>query len=250
MARIEPKLNFLNLSASGKEITLQDKTSSYTNGSYVVEGVILKLTNAFSKTDATIEYDDTTNPTYQQVIDGIEFKINSVLSGDSTVQQGFKTFKDGVLEINYYPYTQVVQGQGTKGNHYIITTDSFELVNNFEAIVVGDNIYHIDKSKNTNAGTLLYLVEGLKEDVENFYPCYRGITRVLVDTLVKQSIAEGATALAYPHNRHNGLKEGVKTLIHNYTANKIWFDLGDYGIINHTTKENYQIIDLYRLGRC
>lgn len=252
MALVNPNLTFVELSASGKEITLKDATPSYAAGTTPV-GANLILTNPFTGTvkESTITYDSTSTPTISQVTNGMAFKVNSVTLGDSTILQGLRTFKDGVLTFNYFPYTAAVAGVGTKGNHYIIGTGFIDILSNYEAIVVGKNVYNLDKSKPTNGGTVLYTVEEIQEDFTAFNPAYRSPLSVLIDSSVKSAIAEGASALAYPHNRTSGLKEGIRKLIHNFTASRIWFENSQYDMCNKAARESAAIISLYKLnGSC
>lgn len=252
MAIVDTKIELVSLSVNGRELSLRDVTE----GGYSplpIDGVLVTLNGSFKGTPepSKVIYTATTSPTKDEVIAGTAFKINSFITGDSEFSGGMKRFKDGIIDINYYPYTTALTGTGTKDTNYIVGTGFTDvLADGFEAIVVGTELYHLDKTKSTNGGTVIYTVEKIKTSFTSFKPALRTNLKVLNQTNLKEGIAEGARALAYVPNRKDGIKEASSKLIHNFHAQRIWFETEQYGLVETSTIENNQMMNLYRLGKC
>lgn len=122
-----------------------------------------------------------TSPTIDQIALGAAVRLDSILMGISTASEGLKPFRDSVYDINEYSFvalrTDVV---GNKGEPFIIGTGLTPIIENNYSILIGDDIYDIDKSKPDNGGTVLYLTTELKENTTSFYPGYRANIKALV----------------------------------------------------------------------
>lgn len=111
-----------------------------------------------------------TIPSIEDIANGTEVNINSITLGITTPEEGLKTFADGVYDITMYTilgpgYSITVSGD--KGNKEIIGNGLDIIFNNYFYINFNNIIYTIDKSRGTNAGENLYLIEDLKDDIVN-----------------------------------------------------------------------------------
>lgn len=102
-----------------------------------------------------------------------------------------KTFGDGVYNIDVsVVFDDVYVGAGEAGNTYVVPTAPF--VGDFDVVYAGGVIYDIDKSKDNNLGTVVYLVQELRSDVSSFRMGYKDNVKLANDTSVKTCMTRKA----------------------------------------------------------
>lgn len=102
-----------------------------------------------------------------------------------------KTFGDGVYNIDVsVVFNDVYAGTGGAGNTYIVPAVPF--VGDFDVVYAGGVIYDIDKSKDTNLGTVIYLVQELQDDISSFRVGYKDNVKLANDTSVKTCMTRKA----------------------------------------------------------
>src|SRR5690606_36750273 len=99
--------------------------------------------------------------------------------------------------------------------------------NNYDSVPIGDEVHTIDKSKDTNTGTVLYLDKDLSEGISEMTVAMRESTKVLSNLRTKKIIAKSAHILCndYPSSRYRVLEKenGVLKVIKNKLASEVFF---------------------------
>lgn len=120
------------------------------------------------------------SPTLNQIVAGADMTITAVTLG---LSEFIVPFEDGVFDLNMY--NVLTTGKtgilAIQGNPFINGT-GLDTYLQYDSILVGDNLYDIDKTKSTVGGTILYLAQELLTNDTVFYPCYRSNTKFMTDS--------------------------------------------------------------------
>lgn len=216
--------------------------------------IVLEFDNPFGTgKDGVVRYQNTFDPQHpeyltipkaQEIGNGKVFTVDSHKLGLSTSEQGYSTFKDGVINVDAYVGQQSISVTGVKDTNYLVGTNLTEIATSFDAVIVGTDVYKIDKSKPTNAGTVLYLFEDLKSDVTSVTVAYRSNLKLYNNFRTKCLIGKSAHILTNDYSTHYDILEkerGVLKVIRNDIASRICFEQEDYEKAERLLKENIQI---------
>ncbi len=190
---LQVKLQFLGQNRSGREIQLKDATGLQSFGratgyNSVQPGNIKAYRLSFSRIGLAENFwtvIDGTNsklPVPSKIAMGIPFNINSSLFQDSSGQQNLASsiFSDGIVDINMYVQfegmTDVVISKDTS----FVTGGSFRTVYDSDSILVDGVVYELDKSKDHNGYTVLYIIGSFAADATSFDILYRANTKAFL----------------------------------------------------------------------
>lgn len=195
--------------------------------------------------DGVQVFDETTNPTASQIGNGEVFETDSHSLGVTKYDQGYYSFREGIVEVDLHLGMDVVEVTGAKGDFFVIGTGLQDVFDNYDSVLIGGEVYIIDKSKDTNAGTILYFDKDLSKDISEMTVAIRESTKVLSNMRTKKIIAKSAHILSndYPSSRYRVLEKenGVLKVIKNKLASEIFFERGDYSKADFMLRENVQI---------
>lgn len=208
---LKTSLKFISQSRDGRSITLQDNTGNKSTNpdgygdyglapsdilSYYISVARIYNNELFVK---KITGDQLGFPTLEQMANGFVFTINTGFMTEQTesgIIEPSYIFKDGVLDINLYVafsgYEDII---GNKGENFITGAD-FTDAYKADSIVINDIIYHIDKSRDNNGFTVLYLTSELEDDTTEFDILYRSNTKALLTSVVGNLHAYACDKLA------------------------------------------------------
>lgn len=250
----EKNIRLVKSDTQARRITFQDvKEGGYTTPTQVV---VLNVDNPFgTKKNGTVRYQNTLDldhpeylviPTAGQISDGIEFTVDSYTLGVTKEDQGYYSFRDGVLNVNYYVSDDTLEVTGVKDTNWLIGSGFEPILEKYDSVIIGKEVYQIMKGFNypSNAGTVIYLDRDLTEDVSEVHVAERSNLKVLNNTVTKTTIARGACIMADPLYRNNGILEkqnGVFKVIRNNEASRILFEREDYAEADRLLTENVEI---------
>src|SRR5690606_6786002 len=220
-------LHFINTDVQGRKWTLKSDPI----GSPAIKATLI-VKRPFEGIDGVQVFDGTTNPTASQIGNGRVFETDSNKLGITKDDQGYYSFRDGIVEVDLHLGMDIVEVTGTKGDFFVIGTGLQNVFDNYDSVLIGDEVYIIDKSKDTNAGTVLYFDKDLSEDISEMTVAIRESTKVLSNLRTKKIIAKSAHILSndYPSSRYRVLEKenGVLKVIKNKLASEIFFEREDY----------------------
>lgn len=250
----EKNIKLVKSDTQARRITFQDvKEGGYTT---LAQVVVLTIDNPFvTKKDGVVRYQNTFDPehpeylvipTAQQIAEGIVFTVDSYILGVTKEDQGYYSFRDGVLNVNYYVSDDTLEVTGVKGTNWLIGSGFEPYLEKYDSVIIGTEVYQIMKGLNypSNAGTVIYLDRDLTADVTEVYVAERSNLKVLNNTLTKTVIARGACIMADPLYRNNGILEkqnGVLKVMRNNEASRILFEREDYAEADRLLRENVEI---------
>ena len=233
-------LHFINTDVQGRKWTLKSDPI----GSPAIKATLI-VKRPFEGIDGVQVFDGTTNPTASQIGNGRVFETDSNKLGITKDDQGYYSFRDGIVEVDLHLGMDIVEVTGTKGDFFVIGTGLQNVFDNYDSVLIGDEVYIIDKSKDTNAGTVLYFDKDLSEDISEMTVAIRESTKVLSNLRTKKIIAKSAHILSndYPSSRYRVLEKenGVLKVIKNKLASEIFFEREDYSKADFMLRENVQI---------
>lgn len=233
-------LHFINADVQGRQWTFKLDPI----GSPVLKATLV-VKRPFEGMDGVQVFDDTTTPTASQICNGEVFEIDSNSLGFTKDDQGYYSFRDGIVEVDLHLGMDIVEVTGARGDFFVIGTGLQDVFDNYDSVLIGDKVYIIDKSKDTNAGTVLYFDKDLTEDISEMTVAIRENTKVLSNLRTKIIIAKSAHILSndYPSSRYRVLEKenGVLKVIKNKLASEIFFERGDYSKADFMLRENVQI---------
>lgn len=230
-------------------INFRDKSGGYTGRT--VTQIILTVKNPFGTgKDGLAKWDSTTIPTHTQIKDGKVFSVDSQKLGLTTTAQGYLTFRDGVINFNYFVGFEDVSVTGVKGDSFVIGSGFIPLLElGYDSVIINGKPYVIDLSKPTNAGTVLYTFEPLESDTTSLTFAERSNLKLRNNFLTKSAICVGAKALSGSFRDRIVDKEiALQKIIRNEMASKELFLQKDYDSSDKLLKENVQILNY--LGLC
>ena len=226
-------LKFIKSSQLARQISFQG------SGGYLgrtVTQVILTVKDPFDTgKDGLAKWDSTTIPTHTQIKDGKVFEVN----------QSYYTFKDGILNFDYYVGFEQVAVTGGKGDNFVISSTNLipYLEKGYDSVIINGKPYALDLSKPTNAGTVLYLFEDLPEDVTSLIFAERSNLKLRNNHRTKCAIGKAAQVLIGGYRDRIVDREiAVQKLVRNEMASKILFEQEDYLGSDKLLKENVEII--------
>lgn len=199
---LKTNLKFISQSRDGRSVVLQDDTGNKSSNpdGYGDDGLrpadVLSYYISVSRVFNNEVYvqkitgEDLGFPTLEQIANGAAFTITTGFmteQTDSGIIEPSYIFKDGVIDLNLYVAFSGYEGVvGNEGENFIIGAD-FEEAYKADSIVINDVIYDIDKSRDNNGYTVLYLLSELDEDITEFDILYRSNTKALL-TSVSENI--------------------------------------------------------------
>jgi len=213
---LKTKLRFLSQDKSGRFIKVQDVTGLQSQG--VIDGYgdpglgvsdiscyYVSASKIFS--NAVFVHKITGNepgkPSLAEIASGAVFELDTSMFEEQKYDGVFipiEIFKDGVLDLNLYAcFAGYEDITGTKGDNFITGSD-FEDAYKADSIVINDVIYDIDKSKDNNGYTVLYLLSDLEEDATEFDILYRSNIKALLKSVGENLNAYACNFLADKHS--------------------------------------------------
>lgn len=237
------ELKVISLDTMAREFTLQIKTDyEYTS---VPNSVVVRVKSPFPSREGkegVAVFTTTTNPTAEQIVDGKVFRINSNNLGVTKDTHGFLSFKDGVIEIDCYLGLEKIDLVGNEGDFYATGQNLTSVRDNFDAIIVEGNVYNIDKSKPTNAGTILYFFEEFKISFLKAEKSLRANVKTFNEFRTNYIISKFGQIVSQQHGSPITEKERalVKVLFNKEDA-KIRFERKDYSGSSFSLRENIEI---------
>lgn len=264
--KLKPKIDIVKTDVMVRVLTLQDVTGAYDsetnpNGygypnksTSEVTAVLVRIKNPFDGHDEkTVRFNSDFDPlhpeylvvpTANQIADGHVFDINSYVLGATKYDEGYKTFRDGVLDVDYYVAFENITVSGTKGNPFITGTGLHEVLANFDSIIVGTSIYDLNKSMPTNGGTVLYLNKDLEENVTTVKVADKGNVKLYNKFRSKCILKRAGHILSSGYSYRERMLEkenGVMKVATNMEAMDICWESEDYTAVNRLTNENLRI---------
>ena len=213
---MEPRIDINDIDKAGRVITVKDITGVYnanTNpGGYggpnvtksQIQGVVITLSHYDSDEVWQVRYvrvadplhpEYLTVPSVSEILNGAVVQLTSITLGIDEPTEGIKSFNDGLLDLNYYPYTALIPASGTAGQPFV-TGSGLDAVYELPSVLIGDKVYTIDHSMDTNGGTVLYFIEDLEEDTTALNPAYRANTKVFMNRLSQCVLTKMSAKLA------------------------------------------------------
>lgn len=135
---------------------------------------------------AATEPNDQTTPGVNQIAGGIPVSMDSTKLGIDEVQS---TFSDGVYDINLHAILEdSIAAVGNGGQNFLVPATPTD-VSGYDVVYAGGVVYDIDKSKNTNGNTVIYLVQELLADVTTVQVGYKANVKALKDLGLRTCLA-------------------------------------------------------------
>ncbi|AIM37367.1 hypothetical protein KO02_12195 [Sphingobacterium sp. ML3W] len=235
---LQVKLQFQGQDRSGREIVLKDATGHQSFGrvtgySSVQPGQIKAYHISFSRIDMVEKLwtlIDGTNSAVlvpSKIAMGIPFKITSSLFKDSTGFQDLASsiFSDGIVDINMYVQFDGLSGVViTKGASFV-TGESFLSVYDADAILIDGVVYELDKNKDHNGYTVLYVLGSFDVDATSFDVLYRANDKAFLRSEGDYQLQK-AVAIT---GRCNALAlDTICVAMANKEAAKLYYDAEEY----------------------
>jgi len=236
-------LKFIKSNQLARQISFQDDSGGYLGRT--VTQVLLAVKDPFDTgKEGLAKWDSTTIPTHTQIKDGKIFEVDSQKLGLTTVNQSYYTFKDGVLNFDYYVGFEQVAVTGAKGDNFVIGSGFIPLLEKgYDGVIINGKPYALDLSKPTNAGTVLYLFEDLPKDITSLTFAERSNLKLRNNHRTKCAIGKVAQVLIGGYRDRIVDREiAVQKLVRNEMASKILFEQEDYLASDKLLKENVEII--------
>lgn len=243
---LKTKLEFVDIDKTGGIITIKDSTGIYSitnpegygfpNASV---GDMNKIIFTISQYNSDEIYKQTyvrvadplypeylTTPTINQITAGTPIEFSSISLNQSSI---FIPFEDGVFDFNMYNVmttakTGVVAAQGNP----FITGSGLDTYLVYDSILVNEKLYDIDKTKNSNGGTILFLVQELEDSSTLFYPAYRANMKALTDKATTTCLYNKVGKLALDCGCNSSTKEILADIELFRWAAQYAFDNQDY----------------------
>lgn len=184
-------------------------------------------------------------PTAQQIGDGKTFTIDSHNLGVTEGDSPYQSFRDGIINLDIYVAGDSISVTGTKGNPFVTGTGLQTVLEKYDAILVGDEVYKLDKSKGTNGSQILFLLSDLKTDVTSAQVALRDNLKLFNDFRSKCSLAKVASILSsetYFRPNNTERVNAVLKIITNLKASEIEFERREYQQADRLLRENVDII--------
>ena len=188
-------------------------------------------------------------PTAENIGDGETFSLNSNNMGITDFYSPYYAFRDGVISMDAYASWESISAEGTQGNNFLkVTSGALDVIEQYSAVIVNSEVYHIDKTQYTNADTLIFLMEDLLTDVDSVELAIRDNVKLWNNVRTKKTIAELVSAISLNNPKRKifvDLEQAVLKVIRNDIASKILFQNKEYDRSEYLLKENLKIADRY-----
>lgn len=223
MALIQ-KLKSLGSDTTGRILTVYDNTGLYDSNSNSngynsginpdwndFEFILFTIREYDSKKTNYVRYvkvadhshpEYLTSPSIKEITEGAHIDITSISLNLNSPEEGLKTFKDGIYDINMYTAINDINNVNIEvevGLNYLIDIDNtnqfqriFDTYNN---IIINNDIYTIDKSKSDELSNKLYLKEVITSS-GYVYSIYRANCKLYNSATSDCSIVESTGNLA------------------------------------------------------
>ncbi|WP_418360177.1 hypothetical protein [Sphingobacterium detergens] len=193
---LQVKLQFLGQDRSGREIQLKDATGFQSFGRISgydshqpseIEAYRFSFSRIGSDGKLWVVIDGT-NPRLlppAKIAMGIPFSIHSSLFQDSIgdLNLASSIFSDGILDINMYVQFVGLSDVVIAKDSSFVTGGSFKSVYDSDSILVDGMVYELDKSKDHNGYTVLYIIGSFSADATSFDILYRSNTKAFLDSV-------------------------------------------------------------------
>src|SRR5699024_1509136 len=248
-------LKFINSKLNARKITLQYEKPEDAPFQNQADTVLVEVTNPFSTKESGVtvfknqvdpdhpEY--FTTPTAGQIGNGKVFDLDSYKLGITESDQGYLTFRDGVIDINAWIGAFVNPFEGNEGEPFVIGEGFIGILENYDGFIVDNIGYRFLKDRSTNGGTVLFLDKPLHRDIDNAVVSLVDNLKLYNDFRTKQAICKIATILTEKSYYRPGLDERQRAclkLLTNKQASSILFEQKSYLESNRLLVENVQII--------
>lgn len=217
--------------------------------------VIVRVENPFgTKQDGSVKYVNVFDPdfpehlvipTAYEIGEGMVFKIDSYKLGITESDKPYYSFRDGVINFDIYVGGSNINVAGEEGDEFIVGTDLGEVLENYDSIIVDDQVYQLLKDKSTNAGTVLYLDRPLETDITSATVAVRDNLKVRNNFRTKCALGKMVPLLADSNYYRPSLDEkqvAIMKVLKNDVASRYLFDSRDYLGSEKLLLENLQII--------
>lgn len=264
---LETKISFIKQDKSGRSVTIKDSTGfqAYGRASGYSSGMIndilsyyFVVSRMFDSLDYQLKVDGTNQylPTPQQIARGYNVELTTALfkyEGERGSIEPTDMFKDGVLDVNMYVNFVGMSGVTIeKGTNFIYgpAGTSFTGVLQYDAVIVNDKIYMIDKGVDvdTNGNTIIYILGQFEEDATSFTAAYRANLKVLL-TAVSENLHDYATALLSKSIEHPDWKKINVAMAFRRAAFGFFRDEDnpDYAKANDLVNGGYQLLKKFTI---
>lgn len=184
-------------------------------------------------------------PTAQQIGSGMVFSIDSHKLGVTEGDSPYQSFRDGVINIDIYVAGDTITVSGAKGNPYVTGTGLQTVLENYDAILIGDEVYKLDKSKGTNGSQILFLLSDLKTDVTSAQIAVRDNLKLFNSfrsQCILSKVASILSSQTYFRPNNTERVNAVLKIITNLKASEIEFERREYQQADRLLRENVDII--------
>lgn len=206
---LQAKISFISLDRSARILTIKDSTGSYSEdnpGGYGgsnpsnITKVVFRVGHINSSVfkDITQDAQDTNNllPPLSSILAGETVSINSRVLGITTEGDGLDSFEDGVLQVDYFVHIGSSYPVTAEEGKNFILGGGLDALSSYDQIEIGAHVYNINKTISTNGGTVLHLLEFIKEAGTTASPVSRGNLKVLNTENTKNTISKSAGNLS------------------------------------------------------
>ena len=239
-----------------RQITLQlNKEGGY---SRPVSEVVLQINDPFSvNKTGTLKHVNNLNPnhpewlivpTAQEIADGKIFTVDSNKLGISGYNEPYLSFRDGVLNLDLYVGLQTVSVTGAEGTDYLIGTGLNLLLEAYDSVIIGQEVYQLRKDMPTNGGTVVYLDKELKEDTSEVVFAERNNLKIFNDFRTKCIIGKSAYILLNT-KRVPEKEQAILKVVRNKVVAEVAFEQTDYLLADRLLRENVDIGNYLRVLR-
>lgn len=249
-------LKFIKSDIQARRITLQYEKPDNTPITGQVHTVLVEVDNPFSdKKKGTTVFKNTldpenpnylVDPTAGQIGNGKVFELDSFKLGNTKSENGYKTFRDGVINIDAWIGAFVNPFEGNEGESFVIGSGFISILENYDGIIVDNVGYRFLKDRSTNGGTTIFLDRPLHRSIDNAVVSLVDNLKLYNDFRTKQAICKIATILTEKSYYRPGLDERQRAclkLLTNKQASSILFEQKSYLESNRLLVENVSIIN-------
>lgn len=241
------KVELVGISDTGKTIAVEDSTGAYnavTNpGGWGspnpevgdIDLYLISLSHFSFKeiywqrqVRAATEPNDQTQPGVNQIAVGATVNLDSIKLGMAETQN---TFSDGVYDINIHAILDgVIGATGVAGQTFLLPSTS-EDVSQYDVIYAGGMVYDIDQSKDTNGGTVIYVVQELQANVATIQLGYKANVKALKDLGLRTCLTNSTGNLGGCGCGNKGKQKLLDIAIDQWFSELAYAD-GDYKTAN------------------
>lgn len=207
------KVEYIGSDRTAHQLTIRDAAGGYPP-SMDIERVVISLKdyydNVYIENHVRVleEEGDLIYPPLDYILEGAPFTINSKSFGITNNLSPLTAFCDGVYDLSYsIVLAGDFVGTGTAGQNVIFSTDTEQFLE-YDVIYSKGRVYRIDKTKDTVAGAVIWLLDFLEEDLTSFQVGYQDTIKIFISmaTLSKTVLATGISATRFGKDRRDVLE--------------------------------------------